>query len=946
MAPMHTVTSKGIKEPQFGSQTSRWDAILREGDTGRSATTRQQPHVMSRGKCHASNHRGRGGQLDVKFRTNNSDGGSFNWRQRAANDSVAPWKSAEDGAVMEAIEMVRDSMNSYLHENQCGTASEYVHIYVLRAIEQLAASIFHGADTKQCLGRHFLSALNSIKTLPNVSNAIVLEAGWSLIQQMHLLSELPPSSCRLICTLSFTSFHCLQSLTCQPQQLRRGKFNAQKNISNFDAYECLSMLVEILGFDVFNNKLASTDEVMKCKSTLMSCIAITLSVTTNHSSAPPLNKRDVRCSLIPWGAEKMVNIIVKETVLPFMEVQLKGMDGSNTSMMNLNYCDGAMECIYILLRDPKWETTFETVVPASTAQLSKYANAILAPLIVDILPDGEEKHHANPLRSKILSLICTYWDLSYEYIAKRKRSSDESTHQSVIMLMPCQCMAAALNALSALRKSKPQNRDDFQVINFSNIARQLQSMIHNEDLRSYRPKFLSIMALLGLAYPSAFANQWHIFLEQSPANEAALLSITDKGSTALASEKFDNVCWIALPNALHAISVFLTAMPFALWISSGEAKTLTQMSGGNFSKRIRTALLDVINCICKLMLVVKEKLSIAALSESSMEVVMRLVSELAGKFCTILPFNGENAILLDASVRILQCAGDIYVNSVPATKLAVEIFGSVITESLGNKSIVSDNESVAKISAPATAWLSSATSFDFIGLLLTDSRWPCPSSRERMLMLSKLARSSPATLVREPFNLALFCEVCTVRTQDEYGLNSSTLGLKLIESFIYGRKTCLIECTTHSVVDVVIRQNFIPLLLIALNDSSAAIRTCAVSSFAWLLRRDWLEYLDSFADSRPLESILKLCSSKHENVASVRAASCKAIGDIVISCTFQDEKYCNDYTKSLVDSSVFTLACKVCEVMKIAIVDKNAAVRSMVRNVLLVYYSSLLSRLV
>jgi hypothetical protein len=860
----------------------------------------------------------------VKFRTNNSDRGSFNWRQRA-----------EDGTVMEALEKVRDSITSYLHENQCGAATEDVQICVLRSTEQLAASLFHGADTKQCIGHQcFLNALDSTITMPNVSNAIIWKAGCSLIQQMHLLSELPPSSCRIICTLSFISLHCLQSLTYHRKQLRSGQFNDLKDISNIDACKCLSMLVEILRFDVFNDKLVSTDEVVKCKSSLMSCIAICLSFTINNSGAPPLNKNDVRCSFFPWGAEKMVNIIAKETVLPFIELQLKGMDESTTSM-NLNYCHGAMECIYILLRDPKWETTFETIVPVSTAQLSKYATAILAPLIVDILPDGEEKHHANPLRSKILSLICTYWDLSFEYITKRKRSSDQSTHQSVIMLMPCQCMAAALNALSALRKSKNQNQDDSYLLNFSNIAWQLQSMIHNEDLRSYRPKFLSIIALLGLAYPSASANQWHIFLEQSPVNEAALLSIMDKGSAALASEKLEDDCWIALPNALHATSVLLTAMPVTLWISSGEAKTLTRMSGGVFSKRIRTALFEVISCICKLMLVLKEKLSIPTLSESSIEVVMRLVSELAGKFFSFLPFNGDNSILLDTSVRILQCAGDIYVNSVPATKLqaaehtlwktAIEIFGSVIIESLG------DNESVAKISAPATAWLSSASSFDFIGLLLTDSRWPCPSSSERMLMLSALARSSPATLVREPFNLASFCEVCTVQTQDECGLNSRILGLKLIESFIYGRKNYLIECKTNSAVDVVIRQTFSPLLLTALDDSSAVIRTCAVSSFASLLRRDWSENLDSFADSRPLESILKLCSSKHENVASVRAASCKAIGDIAISCTFH-EKDCNDYAESLVDSSVFALACKVCEVMKIAIVDKNASVRSMVRN--------------
>jgi hypothetical protein len=200
-----------------------------------------------------------------------------------------------------------------------------------------------------------------------------------------------------------------------------------------------------------------------------------------------------------------------------------------------------------------------------------------------------------------------------------------------------------------------------------------------------------------------------------------------------------------------------------------------------------------------------------------------------------------------------------------------------------------------------------------------------------MEMLSAIAKGSPSTLVREPYNLASFCEVCTSQSALENGLNTRTQGLKLIESFIYGRKISSIDNAVSSAVDSVIRQTFIPLLLIALDDFSAATRTSAASSFGSLLRSDWLD--SSTINSTPLESILRLCSTKHENVASVRAASCKAVGDIVLSfveSTLHRGENGNDNTVSGVDNFVLSFAGMVCEAMQDALVDNAAPVRSMV----------------
>ena len=129
---------------------------------------------------------------------------------------------------------------------------------------------------------------------------------------------------------------------------------------------------------------------------------------------------------------------------------------------------------------------------------------------------------------------------------------------------------------------------------------------------------------------------------------------------------------------------------------------------------------------------------------------MKDVSQMAGELCTILPFNGENSVLLQPAMRLVQCAGDIYVLAVkamssrrliPKAELehtllykTMSNFSNVITASLGAKQ---------RSTHPVVKWLSDASSYDFIGLLLTDSWWVRPLTKDRMEILSSVAKISP-----------------------------------------------------------------------------------------------------------------------------------------------------------------------------------------------------------
>ncbi|KAL3815779.1 hypothetical protein ACHAXA_001673 [Cyclostephanos tholiformis] len=978
---------------QIVSQTSRWASLRRDDEPGGSSSSTapyfssSQRRLQSRGRCKSNtscngHNRGWGNEKQNRSHrilSDNSVGDNFNWRRRAANDARNPppkeWEKEE--AVRTAIEILKYSTSHFMDKTQTSTdkgASEERLSCVLRSVEDLAASIFHDAVHFFELPRS-LHRLDSTKPLPEISNVFVWETGYSLIRLIHLLSQSQSDCCEIIRCMSSVALGCLQSLTNnqqhqQQKQLGADQSSASKYMTDTCLCECASMLLDSLRFkrrhSFFDRRdTENDDEMMLCKATLFSCLGkiLTLSTMTINTCAYLSNHKNGRNRLDPlssWGAEKTANMIVK-TALPFLEILTKD-DGTAISFSDkYNYGHGIMECLYLLFRDPSWGFSYENIDLDHPAHLSRHAAAIFAPLIVDVMPDGKENQHVNPLRKRTLSAICSFWELSYELIQKDERSSDERVDQTMVIVMSCRCLAAALNALSALRKSRTQtNHDVPNEIDVFATARQLQSMIQNEELQHLQPKFISLLTFLGLAYPSASASHWYLFLEPS-AKKSSLLSILDEGAAALGSDDFHGERCIALPSTLRATSILLTAMPFTLWIS-GEARPSLRTSGGNFSSRVRSALLNVVNCIYNLMTAIKgivccERESIESMLRHapSVDIVIVLVSEVAEKLCTKLPFSGENHILLRPTSLLVQCAGDIYVQAAKSlaskrlpSKAKLEhtllintlaTFSHVIMESLGAVTSDSNAEQVTSRFAPAIKWLSDASSFEFIGLLLTESCWPCPSASERMYMLSAVAKRSPLTLVREPFNLASFCDVCVDHSQsrDE---SSRILGVKLIESFIMGRKTCVVECTTKSSVFSVISQTFCPLLLVALEDHSSAVRIAAATSLGSLVGFEWIglflldaENLNaSSIDWTPLESILRLCTANVEKVANVRASCCKAIGDISASCIHRTLFESEDNTNCagpLADKFIIAFSGKVSEVMTIALSDDVAIVRSM-----------------
>lgn len=872
----------------------------------------------------------------------------------------------------EAIKRLQNCIQIHLDTNKGGhddRPSSSDHRAVLLSIEQLSATLFDVSvsDTTNIISVQplYFPEHNSTKVLPHISSDVIWEASYSLIHNIQLLSQPKQSrevDCiQLIHKISSVVIQCLQSLIHNQQQSQQQKQQCTqiKTMTDLRLCECATILLDTNNkcslFDGDDDATNNNADILLCKATLYSCLSkvITISTFSNASSLSANDKhaKNKQGPLFPWGAEKTVNLVVKQSVLPFIELLTDEANNAAPSRlsvsMKMKYCHGAMECLYLLLKDPNWNDRSLESIGEPKPQMSKHAAAILAPLVVDVLHDGKEKQRANPLRLRALTAISSYWGWSVECI-QSKETQLSATNAEHMMLMPCQCLAAALNALSVLRKGKArtnQNTNSHE-LDVSSIARQLQSMMQDKGYQTLLPKLLNLLVLLGTAYPNASASQWHLFLEQSGAKPPPLVSILEGGASALSNEKFDDKSLSALCIALRATSTLVSAMPLSLWIS-GEARPSIRMTGGNFSSRVRNALLNVIKCTATLMIVVKDKMACGGLSKKGlaqpMESVMLQVLQLGSKLCTTLPFNGENSVFLQPASQLVQCAADIYgvcVKAIANEPLMPELelkncfifkaminSSHIITETLGVCSSGSVN--------PAKNWLSDASSYEFIGILLTDSYWKYHISKERVDMLSSVAKKSTWTLAREPFNLAAFCGVCAAQCKSQFDAESRVLGGKLIESFILGRKNCSLENDSDGIVLTAVRESMCPLLLAALKDSSPAVRSCAASAFGSLLQGDWYNLLgqdphsgrkgELSIDWTPMGSLLTLCSVDYEKNANVRASACKAMGDTCTTCIV-----CPTYGDALPDVFIFEITARICKVMARAVSDQNVSVRSMV----------------
>ncbi len=881
--------------------------------------------------------------------SNNGNQSLGSWRRRQlTNDDFSNFNSRTPRQIIEVEE--EDAIKraiANLQNNDSGNA-EYM--------TELNIALFGTSDSTFLDSLLRSNEVNSKLPLSKVSSDIKWEAAYSLLQMVsssHSTIHKRTHNYQFILCITRTVSACLHLLS-----LQHNGVDATNSISDLRLGECITILLDkLLQLQDNGPRTATTNNDcndLLCNSNLFQCIAKLLTVSTIHGRAGK-NTRKGRGPLCSWGAEKAVSLIIKDTVLPFLEGLVSSTDEALFESMKSMYSHGAIECIYVLLLGTTNECNSTPPPPATIMvqpkpfQASKHAAAMLASLVVDVLPDGKESQRINPLRLRILRALSACWRWACGSIHSNRKDSNTPTAGLEMIL---RCMTVTFHTMHALERGKVQTKQscggDTSEMNVAAIARDIKSLLVTEKLNTFQPQILRLLTSLCLAYPVATANQWHLFLDKTGSTQQPFLLFTvEEGTLALRCNDLDCASWILLPDVLQTISSLISSIPFTNWIG-GDGRPSTRMSGGNFACRVRNSMIALMSNLTNLTAAVKDNITEgdSYSDQSHSKLIMMQSTLLTGKLCILLPFNDSNNVFVAPAVKLVQCAGDIFVFSARALE-SDKGNHTLLSSAMAHFShvIATVHVGSTSISVPVKHWLLDASSYDFIGILLNDS-YSTPtlssSSKFKLEILTSIVKLAPWSITREPFNLASFREICANLCNGQNDASRRLLGVKLIEGFIVGRKAYVTECSSeklqHNMELTVVPESFCPLLHSSLTDQSSAVRTCAVTSFGSLLVTDWAELLSrgtfignaSSLDWTHVDSILRMCNPIGERSGSVRSAACKAVGDICTVCVgslLSEEGL--EKAVPFSDDFLVAISTKVCSEMELALSDKIVSVRSM-----------------
>jgi len=970
---------------------SRWDALRTDTGTGRaqssSSYTRRRRRLAGNTEIqtirqhHGNFHRigrvGDRGESSVPSSgrvTDNSELRSQHYHKssQTANENVSKSKDV----INDALDQFKNSVSSLVKSHPNKESSRDI-VGNLRSTLNIIIKMLlpENIDPDSILDSCIQNQLSSSSIHTSLSPDLVSEIIYVILRGIKAIgnkSRPLQKECKdIIVNMSNLSSVCLGIFASRQQPYR--KTERPRYFTDLRLCECVTILLDIIRTDVdscTNDTTTQQMEVTGFNASLFVCLAKIMAVSTiNWGNNKSTQKW--RSPLNPWGPEKTATFIVKQSVLPF--VKSVG-DSTVSTALKLTYCQAAMECVCVLLNDHQVDL-FPEIKGGKLVRrnhpLSKHAAAILAPLVVDVLPDGKEKHSRNPLRSEVIAAISVSWNWSCQ-VAFDDGFSNETTNGQIVT--SCRSMTAVVNALYALKKGKYKCTEQndcsppSQELHASEISKQIHMILQIERSSPFRSYFLELLTSLSLMYPSALARHWHLFLEDTSPRHlrgdnlavrkgSFLVSFVERGICDSNNGKYDDECWINMPHALGAISALISSMPLTLWISS-EGRTSYRLSAGNFPSRVRQALMNTMSAILKVMSSLRTIVETEPIlsrgfgSNAYFEHTMIQCSILAGQFCTILPFAGDNDVLIEPASKIVSLAADIYtlglkmigidtVSFAASSQLigkASSIFGHVILESLGSG--VTDTGKAVAVSPPARQWLCDVSSYDFIGVALSKKTYRSPNqSKAGVDILAHVARSAPWVITREPFNLATFRDTCSHLCGNVNDAKTRILGLKLVESFLLGRKASQSLCIFQ--IDFpVVPEYFCPLLQSALKDEIPAVRISAISSFGALLQTDWRSMLltphestfePDMVDWTCINSILQATSDGSNS--GIRSAACKAIGNIYSECIdtpdIENSSSTQKKTIPFCDAFAIHFANNVCNKMEMAIADANASVRSM-----------------
>jgi len=572
----------------------------------------------------------------------------------------------------------------------------------------------------------------------------------------------------------------------------------------------------------------------------------------------------------------------------------------------------------------------------------QHSSAILAPLILDISNNGEERQVDNPLRFRLLASL---------------QGLMLHENEDQIILHCCDCLCIALGSIHFLDRSskvggKELYRKESTVININiqALTRRIRTLLERGSVLEGDPKTvrwhaLKLLASLARTCPRGTAAQWALFLEEdstaydllsspastvllSPSRSACSQLVSfirgDGGGSGIISER-ERVATIG------AIKALLSAMPLKLWFGMNSRRGTRQTFTGpsSLSNRVSKALQSIF-------------MALHGIVRSPNQVSDEFVVEACSLIETIIltePFDVDDALALILTDVLAELSNGLAVglssSSVTAGGGGCNVAHIAIVKALakGIGGTITPKGLLIQLSKPAKYWLDRNESHDFLSeVFALVSRDDRPTRIDTSLegevcnLIMRILRMSPGVSNGSIWTPDYFSE----SVQNLLINKDSTrrlLGLQLIRHFIQGRNDFCADRSSY------VCDSFCPYLLCALGDSNAAVRASSAACYGFLLRSDWerlFRLRPSSEQDSHFQQLLRLCingessetTSVGEPAASVRSEACKAIGNLCTECV------------GLRDSSdgeihLIPIVRDVTDAMLVAVQDKNAGVRSM-----------------
>ena len=601
----------------------------------------------------------------------------------------------------------------------------------------------------------------------------------------------------------------------------------------------------------------SDSQIVTCYSSLMGCLG------TEEATLSQLHRLEIvyflaffirpESFLDALNAETVAQKIVMSMFLPCLEYID---NGSNTDIPVFRQKGGfsGIKCVIV-----------ETINALLKNQ--KHSSAMIAPLVIDISSEGDEKLRTNPIKVK---LICVLQTLLF-------RTNFKSEADVVTKL--AQCLNTLIDADISLSNKNIYNESKINMrsmksLNVIGMLRHIYEILQ-KSRRQYEEHCLvatlSLLAKLAKAFPQETSSQWHLFLSEANWNALAT-SFTSPVPVEFVYNRYSDQIRIC---AINSIICIVESIPLRLWMGRLSKSNRThKMSARYIGDRISSVL-------ATLMDVFTYEIS-KGLTEEVLDVVLTFVELALRK----IPFENNEKVCLSAALRLVNACFRLHWDEVKHT---ISTKDKRIVETIVNlyAGVESKQGHIIPIPLPVMLWLDR---YPFYVQAIEDSvltdDFSVSNLMDRFELLGALYRAAPWLVDSRRFMDLFSCNMTSLEvSRTRQGI------MKVLVKLLLGRKRNMNSLRVQQKNWNFILNQVFPILHDILNDHRADvdIAMLCIQSFGLLEGPELVNMLNVQVQPEHIESLLCWCSiqkvndknTTKKNKTKIIATTLTALGDII-----------------------------------------------------------------